>query len=393
MSTKIFSLIALSALLFMGCGNKTNTADKEAGEHEVLPANTVEMNDDQIRAAGIETGLVEYKTMTNVIKVNGIINVPPQNLVSVSASLGGYVKSTSLMQGSSVKKGQVLAVIENTEFIELQQNYLESKASLEYAEADYNRQKDLYKENVSSAKNYQLALSEYKSLKTKVYAYGQKLSLIGIVAKDLTEEKIAGSISVIAPISGYVKTVNVNIGKYVNPTDVMFEIVNNRKLTLELTLFEKDIDSVVAGQKIRFSLPGKAVAEQTAVIYQVGKTVGDDKTIKVYASVDNEDKSLLPGMYVNALIETGNDSLTALPDEAVLTFDDKNYIFTFYERKKEGDKEVTLYELVEVTKGVSTGGYTSVALPKKFDAVKTKIVIKGAYNLLSAMKNAGDMAC
>jgi len=393
MKSKIFFVIVVFSLFLIGCKNKVETTEEHGGEHEVLPPNTVEMNDDQYKTAGIELGQVEYKVLSNVLKVNGVVNVPPQNLVSVSVNMGGFVKSTDLVQGSPVSKGQVLAVIENPEFIELQQNYLENKNKLEFAETDYNRQKDLYKENVSSAKTYQQALSEYKSLKTKVFALEQKLSLIGIDSKQLTEEKISRSVSVVASISGYIKTVNINIGKYVNPTDVMFEIVNNQKLTLELFLFEKDIETVSIGQKIRFSMPYKAGKEQTAVIYQLGKTIGDDKTIKVYASVDNVDKNLLPGMYVNALIETSNNSVTSLPDEAVLTFDDKNYIFTLFERKKEGEKEITIFKMIEVKKGVSNNGFTEIILPKDFVIEKNKVVIKGAYNLLSAMKNAGDMAC
>ena len=387
-TNSLFFAITFS-LFLISCGSKTEHAE----EHEVLPFNTVEVNDDQYKMAGIELGQVEYKEMNNVIKVNGLVNVPPQNLVSVSANMGGYVKSTDLVQGSPVTKGQTVCVIENSEFIELQQAYLESKNSFEYAEADYNRQKDLNKENVSSAKIYQLALSEYKNLKTKVFALEQKLKLIGIDVKYLNEENIKSSVAIVSPITGYVKTVNINIGKYVNPTDVMFEIVNNQKLTLELSLFEKDIEKVSIGQKIRFSLPNKTNIEQSAEIYQVGKTISDDKTVKVYATVDNNDKNILPGMFVSALIETANDSTTALPTEAVLTFDDKNYIFIYYDKKIENGKNMTLFQLIEVKKGVTTKGFTEIILPEKFDITKSKVVIKGAYNLLSAMKNAGDMAC
>lgn len=390
MKTNIISLFIVISIALVSCKSKSL---EEQGEHEVLPPNTVEMNDEQYKMAGIELGQVEDKSINSVLKVNGLINVPPQNLVSISAIMGGFVKSTDLVQGSPVVKGKVIAVIENSDFIDLQQSYLESKNNLEYAEAEYNRQKDLYKGNVNSAKTYQLATSEYKNLKTKVFALEQKLNLIGIDTKQLSEDKITRFVSVVSPINGYVKSVNINIGKYVNPTDVMFEIVNNNTLTIELSIFEKDIEKVTIGQKIKFSLPNKSGIEQTAIVYQVGKTIGDDKTVKVYASVNNNDKNLLPGMYVNAMIETNNNVTTALPDEAVLTFDDKNYIFTHFERKKEGNKYVTLFLMVEVKKGVSYNGFTEVILPKDFDISKSKVVIKGAYNLLSAMMNAGDMAC
>ncbi|MPM21992.1 hypothetical protein SDC9_68442 [bioreactor metagenome] len=98
-------------------------------------------------------------------------------------------------------------------------------------------------------------------------------------------------------------------------------------------------------------------------------------------------------MYVSATIETQSDSVTALPKEAVLSFEDKNYIFIYLEKKKEGEVYVTLFEAVEIEKGVTENGYIQVTLPVKYDLKTTKIVLKGAYNLLSALKNAGDMAC
>ncbi|MCK9613276.1 MAG: efflux RND transporter periplasmic adaptor subunit [Bacteroidales bacterium] len=392
MKAKMFFMILAASLFAAGCGSGNQTGEHE-GEHEELPPNTVEMNDAQIASAGIELGSMEHKMLSTELKVNGVVNVSPQNLVSISAIMGGYIKSTGLVPGSPVSKGQVIAVIENPEFIELQRNYLESKSKLEYAETEYNRQKDLYKENVSSAKTYQLAVAEYKTLQSTVFALEQKLKMIGIDAKKLEVEKISGSVPVISPISGYVKTVSVNVGKYVNATDVIVEIVNTKNLTLELTLFEKDIDKVMIGQQISFNIPTRPENKMTAVIYQVGKAINTDKTIKVYATVEKEDKNLLPGMYINATIDTRNDSVSALPDEAVLSFDDKNYIFIFYEKKPEGDKVVTLYKVIEVKKGVSQGGYTEVILPEDVVLPASKIVIRGAYNLLSAMKNAGDMAC
>ncbi len=388
MKTKILILSILFSLTVISCKNK-----KAIEEHEVLPPNTVEMNDAQTKSAGIEMGDFEQKKLSSELNVNGLVNVLPQNLVSISAIMGGFIKKIALVQGSPVAKGEVIAVIENPDFIELQQNYLESKSKLEYAEAEHNRQHELNNENVNAAKTYQLAVSEYRSLQSKVYALEQKLKMIGMDAKKLKVENISGSLSIVSPINGYVKTINVNVGKYVNSTDVIVEIVNTQNLSLELTVFEKDIDKVSIGQKISFTIPTKPENIQHAVIYQVGKAINADKTIKVYANVDHEIKTLMPGMYVNAIISTKDDAVTALPDEAVLSFEDKNYIFIFFEKKKEGDKFVSLYKLIEVKKGISDDGFTEVILPKDFDKIKSKIVIKGAYNLLSAMKNAGDMAC
>ena len=161
----ITSLLLIGMLGLFSCKKQATTAGAEEKEEEVLPEDIVEMRQDQIQLAGIETGKISLRTMSGILKVNGTVTATPQNTAAVSMPLGGFIKSTRLMPGSRVTKGQTLAVIENPEFIDLQQDYLEAKTKLEYTEADYRRQKELYKNEVSSAKNMQQATADYRNLK------------------------------------------------------------------------------------------------------------------------------------------------------------------------------------------------------------------------------------
>jgi membrane fusion protein, heavy metal efflux system len=387
------SIIILSLIISLNsCTNRDSKPVGGVTEAEVLPEDIVELRDDQIKLAGVEMGIIEMRTLSNNLKVNGIITVGPQNLATVCMPLGGFIKNTTLLPGNRVSKGQTLATIENQEFVDIQQNYLEAKNRLFFAEAEFNRHTDLYKNDVYSESNLQQVTVEYKNLKALVKSLEQKLILIGISPEKLNEENISSTVNLVSPISGFLKEVNVNIGKYVSPNDVLFEIVNNEKLFLELTLFEKDAYRVVPGQKIRFFVNnGDDVHD--AVITQTGKAVSNDKTLIVYASVVSASKNVLPGMYVNALIEESDIKVTSLPSDAVVSFDDKNYIFAFEKDKEEAGKAITEYKIIEVKKGISSSGYTEIILPEGFDINTTKVVIKGAYNLLSAKKNAGEMAC
>jgi len=387
---KLFIPISLFLILLASCSkSKANTEEKKV---EVLAEDIVELRDDQIKLAKIETGVFEMRSMSATLKVNGKIAVAPQNLATVCMPMGGFVKSTSLMPGNTVRKGQTLAVLENQDFIDMQQNYLEAKNKLEYAEADYQRNTELYKSDVSSKKNLQQVTTEYKNLKTQVSALKQKLQLIGINPSKLTEDNISRSVALVSPISGSVVAVNISIGKSVSPSDVLFEIVNSNKLFLELTLFEKDADKVSIGQKIHFFINNET-EQHEAVIYQTGKSINDDKTYKLYASVDGYCKNIMPGMYVSALIESMSKKLTALPTESIVSFDEKDYIFVFDKNKIESGKPFTEYRMVEVHKGVTADGFTEIVLPEGINIKTTKVVIKGAYNLLSAKKNAGEMSC
>lgn len=379
----IFSVIS--------CTKGTKPAKETAGA-EILPEDIVELREDQIRLAGIQTGSVEIRSVSNALKVNGIVSVAPQNQATVCMPLGGFIKSTFLLPGDAVSKGQILAVIENQDFIDIQQNYLETKNRLVFAEAEFKRHTDLYKDEVYSERNLQQVTVEYKNLKALAKSLEQKLVLIGIDPQQLNEDNISNTVKLVSPINGYMKAVNVNIGKYVSATDVLFEIINSEILFLDLTLFEKDANKVITGQKIKFYINNET-EEHVAVISQTGKSVSDDKTFRVYGKVTGFCKNVLPGMYVNALIEESDMKVNALPSEAVVSFDDKDYIFVFEKEKEEAGKAMTEYRIVEVKKGVTASGYTEITLPEGFDLTGAKVVIRGAYSLLSAKKNAGEMAC
>ncbi len=386
------SIIITGSILFLGSCNRENQTVSKIAEVEVLPEDIVELRDDQIKLAGIEMGSVEIRSLGNTIRVNGIVTVAPQSTASVCMPLGGFIKNTTLLPGNAVNKGQTLAVIENQDFVDIQQSYLEAKNKLVFAKAEFERHTDLYKDDVYSEKNVQQVTVEYRNLVAMVKSLEQKLLLIGMNPGQVREDNITSTINLVSPISGYLKSVNINIGKYVAPTDVLFEIINSDKLFLELTLFEKDADKVSAGQKLKFQINNES-EEHEAVITQTGKSITNDKTLLVYASVKGSCKNVLPGMYVSANIEESDKTVITLPSDAIVSFDDKDYIFVFEKEKEEDGKPFVEYRMIEVKKGASSSGFTEIILPEGFDMNKSKIVIKGAYNLLSAKKNAGEMAC
>jgi len=385
----IIILAFLVALTSCNGGKKQNVETKET---EVIPENIVELREDQVKLANIETGAIELRSMSGTLKVNGTVSVAPQNLATVSMPMGGFIKSTNLMPGNAVKKGQTLAIVENQEFIDIQQNYLESKNKFELAKAEYDRQSELFKNDISSQKNMQQVTSNYKSIKVQVKALEQKLSLVGINPFKLNEDNISRSVALVSPITGYVKAVNVSIGKSVSASDVLFEIVNSDKLFLELTLFEKDADKVSNGEKIRFFINNET-EQHEALIYQTGKSINNDKTYKVYANVVGRCKNMLPGMYVNAVIQAKSNQVTSVPSAAIVSFDDKDYIFVFDKNKVENGKTMTEYRMIQIQIGIANDGFTEIVLPEGFNFKEAKVIVKGAYNLLSAKKNAGEMSC
>lgn len=370
-------IISSLILLLVGCNSKKEGQSSEVSTN----ANLVSISDAQLKNATIETGKLKRKTISSTLKVTGKIDVPPQNMVSVSMPLGGYLKSTKLLPGLHISKGEVIATMEDQQYVQLQQDYLTTKSKLYFAEKEYERQKELNQSQASSDKVYQQADADYKTLRITLSALGEKLRLINVNPKSLSEKNISKSVNIYAPINGFVSKVNVNIGKYVNPADVLFELINPSDIHLNLKIFEKDITKLSIGQKLVAYTNNQPENKHKCEILLISKDLStDEHSAEVHCHFDNYDKMLLPGMYMNAEIEVkGNDALT-LPKDAVVNFEGKEYIFVVVNKNQ--------FQMTEVKTGNSENGFIEILDNEQLS--KNSIVTKGAYTLLMKLKNKAD---
>jgi membrane fusion protein, heavy metal efflux system len=375
---QVIILIAVISMI-SACGSQQATEEKAETKTD---ENVVTVTDAQLKNAGIQTGKLEQQSISSILKVNGVIDVPPQNMVSISVPLGGYLKSTKLLPGMHVKKGESIAIIEDQQYIQLQQDYLTAKAKLVFAKQEYERQKELNQSKASSDKVYQQALADYTSLNVLVQSLSEKLKLIGINPATRNAGNISKSISIPSPISGFVSKVNVNIGKYVNPSDVLFEIIDPSDIHLALTIFEKDVNKLFIGQKLIAYTNTNPEKKYNCKIILIGKDFSNDRSVEVHCHFENYDKSLVPGMYMNAEIEVKSDSVFALPSDAIVNYENKQYAFI-----SKGNNQ---FEIREVKTGNSENGFTEIILDDNQNLKDDSLVTKGAYTLLMKMKNTSD---
>jgi cobalt-zinc-cadmium efflux system membrane fusion protein len=393
-------VLIINTITFISCNKQSAETDSKAETpahiHNPNETESLEITEKQFTTTGIELGKIVMRNLSGTIKVNGLLDVPPQNLVSISAVMGGFIRKTDLLQGMKVSKGQLIVTIENQDFIQMQQDYLDTKARLEYAELEYKRQEQLAKENVSAVKIFQQTTADYKSLQAKFAALSQRLATVGISKKNVEAGIITNSVSIFSPISGYVTAVNVNLGKFVTSADVLFEIMDTDHLHAELSVFEKDISKIKIGQKLHLYLANEPEKERNATIYLINPRINADRTIRVHCHLDKIEPNLMPNTYLKAIIDLGETSKTALPDQAVVNFEDKFYIFALQNSENQTDstkntQEKTYhFEFIEVQKGVAEHGFTEVILPENFDKNNTQIVLKGAFSLLAQLKNEGE---
>lgn len=369
-------LIILLATLVIGCKKETIETKSVTNLNE----NEVSLTDAQFKNADIETTTLSDKNISSVLKLNGKIDVPPQNLVSVSVPLGGYLQSTKLLPGMHVKKGEVIAVVEDQQYIQLQQDYLVAKAKLVYAEKEVSRQNDLNQSQASSDKVTQMAQAEVSSLRAITNALAEKLKLVNINPNTITASKISQKINVYATIDGYVSRVNVNVGKYISPSEVLFELINPTDIHLNIKVYEKDVAKLKLGQRVIAYTNSEPNVKHQSKIILISKDVSANGTSEVHCHFEKYDKTLLPGMYMNAEVEVQSTNSNALPEESIVSFEGKNYIYLEVAKQK--------YQMQEVQIGDTENNFVQIL---NADAFKNKkVVTKGAYTLLMKMKNTEE---
>ncbi len=397
-------LTLLLLVLISACGS-SDPAEVEKEEHSDSKNKEVELNQAQYDASNIQLGDFELKNLSAVINANGYTKLPPQNQADVSVLVAGLIKKINIIEGQFVKQGQTLAVIESMEFTKIQEAYLTSKSNLELMQLEYERQKTLNEGNANSKKALQKAKSEYEIEKARYNSLKKQMNTLNLSSS----ENATSTMEIKAPISGYVTDINIKIGTNAEPGQTLFSIVDNSKMHVDLLVYEKDLQKVKVGQTIIFVLTNQDNTEIKGKVFSIGKAFENEtKSVAVHADIINDKQTLIPGMYVNALINVGSQQVKALPVDAVVKADGREFIFVLEEdhAEEEGHEEEAHdheaghshddghaheeevhektyhFKRIEVKTGTIQLGYVQVTvlqdLPKN-----AKIVLKGAYYIQS----------
>jgi len=370
-----YTYILLISLSFLNCRNNESKLDQNLESQ--TDTNEIIITKAQFESEQMLLDTLKHVDFSSSIQATGMIDVPPKNKASVSTFIGGYVTKTPLLVGDQVKKGQSLVSLKNPEYVEMQQKYLEIAEQLSYLKSEYNRQKTLYDEQISSEKKFLKAQSAYKSSLATYNGLRKKLQMINIDPKAVEQGHITSTINLYAPISGHVAKINVSNGTYVSPNDVVLEIVDMDHVHLELSVFEKDVMHIKKGQKIIFKIPEASPDLYEAEVHLVAATVDEkSRRVKVHGHVDDEDKNFVVGMFVEADIVTEQTSKLALPKDAVVDIDGNAYILVL--EQKEND--VFHFKKTKIDIGLQDENYIEILNPKSLE--NKQILIEGIGMLL-----------
>ncbi|MBN8826897.1 MULTISPECIES: efflux RND transporter periplasmic adaptor subunit [unclassified Spirosoma] len=417
---KKYLAICLIGLLYgaMGCQSKpsasteSKSATAPAEEHKEAPTDLVELSTDQIKIGNVETGLIENRNLGQVLQVNGRLAVPAQSQLNVTALLGGFVRSIPLLVGQPVRKGQLLARLENPDLVQLQQDYAETSSRLAYLELELARQQELSRENVSALKVLQQTSADLKATRARVTGLAHRIQLVGLSPEAALKGQFSSTYVLTASVNGVVTDVLVSAGGYVQPTDVIARITSNQGLYAELTVFEKDLPQLRTGQRVSIRLNNEPERERSGRITYINQAIDTDRSVRVVARLDQSDARLTPNTFIKASLDLGQSRVTALPEEAIVSAEGKDYIFVITDEKmpeehehEAGEKEHstkeehdhqageteqhgTTFRRIPVRRGVTEGGYSQVILPSTLNIGKTQVVKKGAFAILSQLQAA-----
>lgn len=370
----IYSILFLLVILSCGNNEKETEVSIETQSHQ----EEVVVSTSQFESENMVLGELSMQDFNETVMSTGFIDVPPSSRASVTTFMEGYIKNTPLLVGDEVKKGQLLVTLENPEFVELQQNYLEVSNQLIYLKSEFERQETLYKENITSQKNYLKAESDYKSNLAHYNGLKQKLKMLSISPQNVENGNISSTINLYAPIAGSITKVNVSNGSFVSASTEILEIVNTNHIHLELMVFEKDILKISKEQPINFKVPEASNNVYSAEVYLVGTSIDPtNRTIKVHGHIEDDKNSpFVTGMFIEAQIITGASKGNALPKEAVAEIDGE--FFALVLNKK--DDNYT-FEKTKVEVGKQTDAYIEVLNTQDFKG--KQVLTKGAFMLLS----------
>lgn len=382
MSLPTWFLLGGLALAFASCsGSSPETTTTTPDTTESLSDDKVSLNQAQFDYAGIVLGKIELQEFHDVIKSTGMLDIPPGNQVAVHAYYGGYVRKIDLLPGEKVRQGQVLFVLENPDYIPVQQEFLELKSQMPYLKSDFERQQTLAADKVASQKSLLKAESDYQTALARFASLQRQLELMNIDADQLQPDKLVTTMNVYAPISGYVTEVDIVRGDFLDPSETALRLINTDHIHVELNVFERDLPRLAVGQPIRFSTQDDPSVSYDAYVHLINKKVDSEtRMVSLHGHLTEENHAawFSPGMYVEAEIFTSSVQKPALPQDAVVELDG-----TFYALLREkGEGTDFSFSMQVVEPGALYKGYREIKNATDFKP-DAEFMVKGAFNLIA----------
>ena len=399
---RVILIVAVTAIAWAGFAFFAKQTGSEAHaheehEHEEVDFDHIPLTAKQVSTVDLKMGEAVEREMDATIEAKGSLVLRAQAMGDVASLMGGIVKSIFVKEGQLVHKGQVVATVENTDVVSLQREYYSAAKECELAKADWERQLLLSKQGAGVKRTLQQTRKDYQVAHANLLGIGRQLAQMGISTSAVAKGKFTTAFPLRAPISGVVSQLTASLGSYADMQTPLMKIRNTQAVECDLNVFEKNLAKVKVGNRVTFSLTNQPGVKLSGTVYGMNQYFNDgSKSVAVHVKMDDASLKtsrinhikLFDGMYVSGQIATGSQRCLALPSEAIVSTDGKQYVFALNGEPKKGEYSFSRHE---VSTGVTDGGFTEVKLCDHLKAGK-KIVTDNAFYLASLTGEHGEHA-
>ena len=296
----------------------------------------VELTPEAVQNAGIVVETAGPVRMKTVLELPGEIELNADKVVHVVPRLSGVVTEVYKNLGDTVRHGEIIAVLESRELAELKSAYLASIKRVELARATFDRKERLWKEKISSEKDYLTTRQALAEEEINLQAATQKLLALGLtkIYLDTISDKTDRNLTryeVRALFDGVIIEKHISVGESIKEDADIFVLADLSTVWVGVTIYAKDLNVVKVGQNVTVKSEGLGLKADGTLMY-LGPLVGEQtRTAKGRVVVQNTDGHWRPGLFVAVEIVQEEVSVpVVVPVDAIQTYRDWTVVFVQY---------------------------------------------------------------
>lgn len=212
---------------------------------------------DEINTYHFLTEKVAVTVLSEIAHIQGESVFIPESHIVVSPKVPGFIHEIKVQPGNEVRKGQLLAILQHIDYLELKIQYLEAKNDFEFYKKNYARQGELAIEQATSLKKMEYAELMYHQAELKYLGLKEKIKLIGIDADDLSPNSLNDLSFLYAPASGKIQSINAFMGQYCSNNSVVVKINSGNQHFFQFRLNKEIGDNLLSPDSVHISIDGK----------------------------------------------------------------------------------------------------------------------------------------
>lgn len=379
--------IALGALAFLvACSSEppAKTPTQTPGA-EAAPDSTgarVVLSPAAVSGLGLETAPAERRALDATIRTTAVIRANENRLAHVSPRIPGKVVEVKAVLGDRVESGQVLAFLDSLELGEKKSAFLQARANLAVAQRGYEREDRLFKQRISSEKDYLESKGELERSDAAYRAAREALRLLGLADAAIDDITWGGRdhplshFPILAPFAGTVIEQHITLGELIEPEEKPYTIADLSTLWILLDVYEKDLGRIGVGTAAEVRVDAYPDERFSGRIAYVSDLVDEaTRTARARVEVGNREGRLRPGMFARAIVTLPSEqpaSVITIPSAAVQRIDGRPVAFVA--------ESAGSYAVRPVTLGLETNGTVEV---REGVAEGERVVTEGSFTLKS----------